>query len=61
MECNGCGKVQLRVLTTSGKGYLSPRFVEKVKGLFGVYSYESQNTQRSNKSVKHKDNSNSPS
>jgi len=36
MECNACGKVQLRVLTTSGKGYLSPRFVEKVKGLFGV-------------------------
>lgn len=59
MECNACGKVQLRVLTTSGKGYLSPRFVEKVKGLFGVYSYESQNSHRSNKSLKDK-NANSP-
>jgi len=56
MECNFCRKVQLRVLTTSGKGQLSPRFVDKVKGLFGVYSLESgfnsnnQNTNRSNAS-----------
>jgi hypothetical protein len=52
MECNFCRKVQLRVLTTSGKGQLSPRFVDKVKGLFGVYSLESGfkdlNTNRSN-------------
>lgn len=57
MECNYCRKVQLRVLTTSGKGQLSPRFVDKVKGLFGVYSYESnnfqQNTNRSNNSNGH--------
>jgi len=69
MECSGCGSVQLRVLTTSGKGILSPRFVDKVKGLFGVNSIESlninpqsQRCDKSSNSIKdlQSNNSNSP-